>query len=66
MEDVKKLLSDLHSKTPELRNSATMALWDCWYFEAGEVAKTDIVKGEDLNFRPPDPESREFIRLIYV
>jgi len=48
MEDVKKLLSDLHSKAPELRNSATMALWDCWYFEAGEVAETYIRKGEDL------------------
>ena len=48
MEDVKKLLSDLHSKTPELRNSAAMALWDFWYFEAGEVAETYIRKGEDL------------------
>ena len=48
MEDVKKLLSDLHSKAPGLRNSATMALWDCWYFEAGEFAETYIRKGEDL------------------
>ena len=48
MEDVKKLLSDLHNKAPGLRNSATMALWDCWYFEAGEVAETYIRKGEDL------------------
>jgi len=48
MEDEKKLLSDLHSKVPELRNSATMALWDFWYFEAGEVAETYIRKGEDL------------------
>ena len=48
MEDVKKLLSDLHSKLPELRDSATMGLWDCWYFEAGEVAETYIRKGEDL------------------
>ena len=48
MEDVKKLLSDLHSKTPELRNSATMALWNCWNFEAGEIAETYIRKGEDL------------------
>ena len=48
MEDEKKLLSDFHSKAPELRNSATMALWDFWYFEAGEVAETYIRKGEDL------------------
>ena len=48
MEDVKKFLSDLHSKAPDLRNSATMALWDCWYFEAGEVAEAYIRKGEDL------------------
>ena len=48
MEDEKKLLLDLHSKAPELRNSATMALWDFWYFEAGEVAETYIRKGEDL------------------
>lgn len=48
MEDVKKFLSGLHSKAPDLRNSATMALWDCWYFEAGEVAEASIRKGEDL------------------
>ena len=48
MEDEKKLLSELHSKATELRNSATMALWDFWYFEAGEVAETYIRKGEDL------------------
>ena len=48
MKDLKRLLSELHSKAPELRNSATMALWDCWYFEAGEVAETYIRKGEDL------------------
>ena len=48
MEDEKKLLSELHSQAPELRNSATMALWDFWYFEAGEVAETYIRKGEDL------------------
>ena len=48
MDDVKKLLSDLHSKTPELRNLATIALWDFWYFEAGDIAETYIRKGEDL------------------
>ena len=48
MEDEKKLLSELHSKATELRNSATMALWDFWYFEAGDVAETYIRKGEDL------------------
>ena len=25
-----------------------MALWNCWYFEAGEVAETYLRKGEDL------------------
>ena len=48
MADKKKLLSDLHSEIPDLRNSATMALWNYWYFEAGEVAETYIRKGEDL------------------
>jgi tetratricopeptide (TPR) repeat protein len=48
MDDIKKLLLDLHSKTPDLRNSATMALWNHWYVEAGEVAETYIHKGEDL------------------
>ena len=48
MEDIKKLLSNLHSKAPDLRNSATMALWNYWYFEAGEVAESHIRKGEDL------------------
>ena len=45
---MKNLLLDLHSKTPDLRNSATIALWNYWYFEAGEVAESDIRKGEDL------------------
>ena len=48
MEDIKKLLSDLHSETSDLRNSATMALWNYWYFEAGEIAESQIRKGEDL------------------
>ena len=48
MEDEKKLLSDLYSKVPELRNSATMALWDFWYFEAGEDAESYIREGEAL------------------
>ena len=48
MKDIKKLLSDLHSETHDLRNSATMALWNYWYLEAGEVAKSHIQKGEDL------------------
>ena len=48
MESIKNLLSDLHSKTADLRNSATMALWNYWYFEAGEVAEADIRKGENL------------------
>jgi len=48
MDDVKKLLLNLHNKTPDLRNSATMALWNHWYIEAGEVAETYIHKGESL------------------
>ena len=48
MDDIKKLLSDLHSETPDLRNSATMALWNYWYSEAGESAESQIRKGESL------------------
>ena len=48
MEGIKKLLSDLHSESQDLRNSATMALWNYWYLEAGEVAESYIRKGEDL------------------
>ena len=48
MDDIKKLLLDLHNKTPSLRNSATIALWDHWYVEAGEIAETYIHKGERL------------------
>jgi tetratricopeptide (TPR) repeat protein len=48
MDDIKNLLSNLHSQVAELRNSATMALWERWYFEAGKVAESDIRKGEDL------------------
>ena len=65
MEDVKKLLSDLHSKAPGLRNSATMALWDCWYFEAGEVAETYIRKGEDLmSFNKFEEAQSHFEKVI--
>ena len=48
MDDIKNLLADLHSEASDLRNSATMALWNYWYFEAGEVAEADIRKGENL------------------
>ena len=48
MEDIKKLLSDLHSETSDLRNSATMALWNYWYLEAGKGAELQIRRGEDL------------------
>ena len=48
MAGIKKLLSDLHSESQDLRSSATMALWNRWYFEAGKVAEADIRKGDDL------------------
>ena len=48
MEDIKKLLSDLHSEVSDLRNSATVALWNHWYLEAGEAAESKIRIGEDL------------------
>ena len=48
MKDIKKLLSDLHSEIYDLRNSATMTLWNYWYLEAGEGAETYLRKGEDL------------------
>jgi len=38
----------LHNENSVLRNSATMALWNCWYLEAGEVAESQIRRGEDL------------------
>ena len=70
MEDIKKLLSDLYSKTPELRNSATMALWDCWYFEAGEIAETYIRKGEDLmglnKFEEAQSHFKKVIKMLFM
>jgi len=48
MEYLKKLLSDLHSEIPDLRQSATITLWKYWYFEAGEDAEIEIRRGEDL------------------
>ena len=48
MAGIKKLLSDLYSESQDLRNSATMALWNYWYSEAGEAAESHIRKGEDL------------------
>jgi tetratricopeptide (TPR) repeat protein len=48
MDDIKSLLSDLHSQTADLRDSATMALWNRWYCEAGKIAESDIRKGEAL------------------
>ena len=48
MEDIKKLLSDLHNKTSYLRQSATVSLWNHWYCEAGEVAEMQIREGERL------------------
>ncbi len=65
MENIKKLLSDLHSKTPGLRNSATMALWDHWYLEAGEIAELYVRKGEGLLGMQKFKEARaHFERVI--
>lgn len=48
MSKVEKLLADLHSQIPERRQSATMKLWNYWYFEAGELGELEIQKGVDL------------------
>ena len=65
MDDIKKLLSDLHSETPDLRNSATMALWNYWYFEAGEIAESQIRKGESLlSLKKFDEAQSHFERVI--
>ena len=48
MSKIKKLLADLHSQIPEQRQSATMALWNSWYLEAGELGELEIQKGVDL------------------
>ena len=48
MNKIEKLLADLHSQIPERRQSATMKLWNYWYFEAGELGELEIQKGVDL------------------
>ena len=48
MSKVEKLLADLHSQIPERRQSATMKLWNYWYFEAGELGELEVQKGVDL------------------
>ena len=48
MSKIKKLLADLHSQIPEQRQSATMALWNSWYLEAGKLGELEIQKGVDL------------------
>ena len=48
MNKIEKLLADLHSQIPEQRQSATMALWNSWYLEAGELGELEIQKGVDL------------------
>ena len=48
MSKIEKLLVDLHSEIPEQRQSATMALWNSWYLEAGELGELEIQKGVDL------------------
>ena len=44
MGDKKKLLLDLHSKVYELRQSATMALWNAWYREVVQGAELAILR----------------------
>ncbi len=46
--DEKELLQDLFSKKHELRNTATRALWDLWYSQAGEEAEFRIREGTRL------------------
>jgi len=64
MDDIKKLLSDLHSQAADLRNSATMALWNRWYFEAGKVAEADIRKGDDLLGLQQFEEARLYFKKV--
>ena len=41
----KQLLKDLSSDNPELRQTATRALWNLWLAQAGEKAEFLIRKG---------------------
>ena len=64
MEKIKKLLLDLHSENYDLRNSATIALWSCWYLEAGKVAELQIRRGEDLMGLQKFEEAQEHFEKV--
>ena len=64
MRDIKKLLSDLHSEIYDLRQSATIALWNYWYHEAGEVAEMQIRRGEDLMVHQKLEEAQAHFKKI--
>ena len=62
MEDIKKMLLDLHSKVYETRQLATIALWNYWCSEAGENAELQIKKGMNLIDRENLLEAREHFK----
>ena len=64
MNDIKQLLLDLHSGIPALRQSATMALWNYWYLEAGKVAEIKIRRGEDLMGRQKLGEAQAHFKKV--
>ena len=44
----KQLLKDLLSDNPELRQTATLALWNLWLGQAGEIGEFRIRKGTKI------------------
>ena len=64
MDNIKKLLLNLHSSFYELRQTATMALWDYWYLEAGKDAELQILKGVELLDNKTFEEARYHFKKI--
>ena len=61
----KKLLQDLLSNNPELRQTATRALWEIWFSLAGEKAESRIHKGtQQLDCRQYELARQTFEDLV--
>ena len=61
----KELLQDLLSKNAQLRQTATQALWDLWFSQAGEKAESRIRTGtKQMDRRQYELAQQEFENLV--
>ena len=63
----KELLQDLLSENAQLRQTATKALWDLWFSQAGEKAESRIRAGtKQIDRGQYELAQQEFATVLYM